>query len=212
MSKLRAILASLRTWSIWTALILGQWPASTRRSWAGRCPTTTTDTRWSRMERPPSGSAGSTTTPRRDGPTMSHAAGLFSKEAPSAVPIGHCWDRLRADASGRPAMDCSGGERATVGRGIARTHACQHWRSRSARHALDRGSRRSEVATSVRSGGRGGSASHEAITSSKARSSSSGSASTTARNSYLSATSDLGRAMTDQTESGWRSSAVAEIT
>ena len=68
------------------------------------------------------------------------------------------------------------------------------------------------MATSVRFGGRGGSASHEAITSAKARSSSSGSASTTARNSSLATTSDLCVTMTDHTETGWRSSAVAEIT
>lgn len=120
---------------------------------------------------------------------------------------------LRVDAPHkRPATDRSGGDRATPGRGRARHHLCQHWRSASARHLLDRGGRRSGVGTRVRSGGRGGSASHEAITSAKARSSSSGSASTTARNSYLAATSGPGVTMTGHAETRWRSSAVAEIT
>jgi len=68
------------------------------------------------------------------------------------------------------------------------------------------------VATSVRSGGRGGSASHEATTSAKAKSSSSGSANTAARNRSLAATSDVVVTMTDHAETGWRSLAVAEIT
>ena len=68
------------------------------------------------------------------------------------------------------------------------------------------------MVTSVRSGGNGGSASHEAITSAKARSSNSGSASTTARNSSRAATSDLCVTMAGHTETDWRSSAVAEIT
>ena len=129
----------------------------------------------------------------------------------SAVSIGHCWGFVSGSTHPGPgAIKPSGGDRATLGRGIARTHACQHWRSRPARQAPDRGTRRSDVATSV--GGGGGSASHEAITSPNARSSSSGSASTTARNSCLATTSGLSMVMTDQTETGWRSSAVAEIT
>ena len=58
------------------------------------------------------------------------------------------------------------------------------------------------MATSVRFGGRGGSASHEAITAAKARSSRSGSASTRARNSSLTATLDIGVTMADHTETG----------
>lgn len=128
--------------------------------------------------------------------------------------IGACWDRAFGPMTPqkRPTIDCSGGDRATLGREVARNHACQHWRSWSLCHAFDRGFRFSEVATSVRFGGRGGSASHEAITSTKAKSSSSGSASITARNSSRVATSHLCVTMTGHTETGWRSSAVAEIT
>jgi len=108
--------------------------------------------------------------------------------------------------------DDSGGDRATLGRGTARNHRCQRGRSRSARHVLDCAPCRSAVATSVRFGGRGGSASHEATTAAKAKSSRSGSASTTARNSSLATTSDLAVTMTGHTETGRRSSAVAEIT
>ena len=124
----------------------------------------------------------------------------------------YAWEVSVRCSTRHPGSADSGGDRATRGRGMARNHACQHWRSRSVRHALDRGGRRSEVATRVRSGGRGGSASHEAITSAKARSSNSGSASTTARNSSRAATSDLCVTMAGHTETDWRSSAVAEIT
>lgn len=68
------------------------------------------------------------------------------------------------------------------------------------------------MATSVRSGGHGGLACHEAITSAKARSSNSGSANTTVRNSSLAAMSDLAVTIAGHTVTGWRSSAVAEIT
>jgi len=112
----------------------------------------------------------------------------------------------------KQATSDSGGDRATVGLEVARNQTCQDRPSRSAGQALDRGGRPSNMATTVRSGGSGGSASHEAITSAKAQSSSSGSASTRARNSSRSATSDLGMTRSDQTETGWRSSAVAEIT
>ena len=132
----------------------------------------------------------------------------------SVVPVGSSWGLVfwPMAPQKRSAIDRSGGDRATLGRGMARSHAGQHCRSQTARHALDRGVRRSATATSVRPGGRGGSASHEAITSAKAKSSSSGSASTTARNSSLAPTTDLSVSMTDHAETGWRSSAVAEIT
>jgi len=68
------------------------------------------------------------------------------------------------------------------------------------------------VATSVRFGGGGDSASHEAITSAKAKSSRSGSARTRAKNSSLTTTLDSAVTMTVHTETDWRSSAVAEIT
>ena len=68
------------------------------------------------------------------------------------------------------------------------------------------------MATRVRFGGRGGSASQEAITSAKAKSSSSGSASTTARNSSRNVLSELRVIMAGHTATDWRSSAVAEIT
>ena len=128
--------------------------------------------------------------------------------------VGACWDRAFGPMppQKRPTIDRSGGDRATLGRGMARNHACQHWQSSSVGHVLNRGCRPSAVVTSVRSSGRGGSASHEAITSAKAMSSRSGSASTSARNSSRCATLGLGVAMTDHTETGWRSSAVAEIT
>ena len=141
---------------------------------------------------------------------------LFVEEATTsfAISLGDCWGLLFGSMrpQKRPATDRSGGDRATHGRGMARNHTCQHWRSRSADDALNFGFRPSEVATSVRSGGRGGSASQEAITSAKARSSSSGSASTTARKSNLAVTSNPVVTMTGHTETGWRSSAVAEIT
>ena len=142
--------------------------------------------------------------------------GLFVWEVTtsSVVSIWSCWDPsfgLMPPQRG-PTIDCSGGDRATLGRGIARSHAGQHCRSQVARHAFDRGVRLSAVATRVRPGGRGGSASHEAITSAKAMSSSSGSASTMARNSSLAPMTDLCVSMTDHAETGWRSSAVAEIT
>ena len=132
----------------------------------------------------------------------------------SVVPVGSSWGLVFGPMAPqkRPAIDCSGGDRATRGRAMDRNHPEHHRRSIAAHHGFDCGCRPSEVATSVRSGGHGGSASHAAITSAKAMSSSSGSASTTARNSYLAVTSDVVVIMTGHTETGWRSSAVAEIT
>ena len=95
---------------------------------------------------------------------------------------------------------------------MARSQLSQHAQLPFARHDRGCGPHGSEVATSVRPGGCGDSASHEATTSAKARSSRSGSASTRARNSSLTATSALRVTMTDHTETGWRSFAVAEIT
>ena len=131
-----------------------------------------------------------------------------------AVSTGDFWELVSGSMrfQMRPVTDHSGGDRATLGRGTARNHACQPWRLPSTSRILDRGCCPSEVSTSVRFGGRGGSASHEAITSAKAKSSRSGSASITARNSNLAVTSDLAVTMTGHTETGWRSSAVAEIT
>jgi hypothetical protein len=144
---------------------------------------------------------------------------LFVEEVTTsfAVPlgtVGECWGFVFVSMrpQERPATDRSGGDRATRGRAMDRNHPDHHRRSIAAHHGFDCGCRPSEVATSVRSGGHGGSASHAAITSAKAMSSSSGSASTTARNSYLAVTSDVVVIMTGHTETGWRSSAVAEIT
>lgn len=120
----------------------------------------------------------------------------------------------------RLATEGPGGDRATRGLGMTRNHACQPWWSRSTPQILDRECRPSETPTSVRFGGSGGSAtSHEAITSAKAKSSNSGSANTTSRKSNLAsrksnlaATSALTVNITSHTETGCRSSAVAEIT
>lgn len=107
---------------------------------------------------------------------------------------------------GRP-----GGDRATVGRGTARDHACRHGPSRPPGHTVDRGRRRCAVATSVRSGGRGGPASQEATTCANARSRRSGSASTTSRNARRADRSEPAVAVTGHTATGWRSSAVVGI-
>jgi len=131
------------------------------------------------------------------------AAHLLRAQAARVTPSG---------STRHPRTDNSGGDRATLGRGIARSHLCQHRRPSFARHARNSGLGSSAVATSVRSGGCGDSASHEAITSAKARSSRSGSASTRAKNSSRAASVGIAMTMTDHTETGWRSSAVAEIT
>lgn len=123
---------------------------------------------------------------------------------------------LRIDVAsthgGGPGLEHPGGDRATLGRRMARNRAFRREDSSPTCPIRGRGRRSSAVATSVRSGGPGGAASHEAITSAKAASSSSGSASTTARNSNLAATSALTVSMAGHTETVWRSSAVAEIT
>ena len=131
-----------------------------------------------------------------------------------AVSTGDFWELVSGSMrfQMRPVTDRSGGDRATLGRGTAHNHAAPTLAVTVHLPDPGRGCCPSEVSTSVRFGGRGGSASHEAITSAKAKSSRSGSASITARNSNLAVTSDLAVTMTGHTETGWRSSAVAEIT
>jgi len=106
-----------------------------------------------------------------------------------------------------------GGDRATRGRGTGRS-SDRHGTTRSSPGLFGgTGLARSELAESVPGGDGGNPARHEAITSAKASSSRSGSARTTAQNSPSNTgTVEIAPMPGVYTATGWRSSAVVEMT